>query len=98
MVAEVAAREQVHDEVQVLPVLEGVVHIDQERMMLELGEDAPLAHDRLDAPLRQDPCLAHLLHGKHLNMLQALVLYLPHLAKAAFADAFLVLEQVLAHS
>ena len=98
VVTEVAAGEQVHDEVEVLPVLEGVVHVDEEGVVLQLGQDAPLAHHGLHASLGQDPSLAHLLHGEHLWVLGPLVLDLPNLTEAALSNALLVLEQVLAHS
>ena len=92
MVPEVTTREQVHHQVEVLPVLEGVVHVDEEGVVLELGQDAPLAHHRLHAPLRQDAGLAHLLHGEHVGVLGSFVLDLPHFAEAALSDALFVLE------
>lgn len=95
MVAQVAAVEQVHDQVQVVAVLEGVVHVDQERTV-QLREDLALVHDRLDAALGEDARLAHFLHG--VVGLELLALDLPHLAEAALADAVQVLERRLAHS
>ena len=96
VVPEVSSRQQVHDEVQVLPVLEGKVHVDEKRVMLQLRENSALAHDGLDAPLGQNPRLAHFLHRVQLCMLVSLVLDLPDLTEAALADALLVLEEILA--
>ena len=98
MVAEVASSQQVHHEVKVLSVLEGVVHVHEKWVMLQLREDSALTHDRLDAPLRQDPRFAHLLHCEHVRVLGPLVLDLPNFTKAALAYALLVLEEVLADS
>ena len=98
MVAEVASSQQVHHEVKVLSVLEGVVHVHEKRVMLELRENSAFAHDRLDAPLRQNPRFAHFFHCEQLRVLGPLVLDLPNLAEAALANALLVLEQVLADS
>ena len=98
VIPEVASGQQIHHEVQILPVLEGIVHIDKKRVVLQFREDSALAHHGLDAPLRQDPRLAHFLHRKHIRMLGPLVLDLPHLAEASLADALLVLEEVLADS
>ena len=95
MVAEVASSQQVHHEVKVLSVLEGVVHVHEKRVMLELRENSAFAHDRLDAPLRQNPRFAHFLHCKHFWVLGSLVLDLPDLAEAAASDGILVLEQRL---
>ena len=87
VVTQVATREVVHDEVKIFSILEGVVHVDDERI-LQLGQDLALVDDRLDTALGDDSCLAHLLHGKVLLGLFAL--YTPHLAKAALADAEVV--------
>lgn len=62
MVPEVATGQQVHHKVKILPVLKGIVHVDEKRMVLEFGEDPSLTHHGLYAPLGQDPGLAHLLH------------------------------------
>jgi len=98
VVTEVASGEQVHDQVEIFPVLEGVVHVHEKWVMLQLREDSALTHDRLDAPLRQDPRFTHLLHCEHVRVLGPLVLDLPNFTKAALAYALLVLEEVLADS
>lgn len=98
MVTEVTSGEQVHHQVQIFPILEGIVHIDEKWMMLQLCENSALTHDGLDAPLGQNSRLAHLLHREHVGVLGALVLHLPYFAEATLAYALLVLEQVLADS
>lgn len=98
VVAKVTARKQVHNQIQVLSILKSIVHVDEERMVLELSKDAPLAHNGLDTALGQDPGLAHLLHGEHVHVLRPLVLHLPYLTETALSNALLVFEQVLAHS
>ena len=89
MVAEVAARQQVHHQVQVLAVLEGVVHVHQKRTVQE-SQDLAFVHHGLHAPLRQDSGLVHLLHCVDLPVL--LVLNLPDFAETSLADANIVVE------
>lgn len=95
MVAQVSTRQVVHDKVEVLSVLEGVIHVDDERV-LELLQNLPLVHDRLDAALGDYPGLAHLLHGKVL--LDFLELDAPHLSEAALPNAKVVHEVRLRNS
>lgn len=52
MEAQVAAIDQVHDEVEVLPVLEGIEGVDEE-LVLEAFQKIELVHDRLNALLEQ---------------------------------------------
>lgn len=84
VVAQVSARQVVHDEVEVLAVLERVVHVHDERVF-QLRQDLPLVYHRLDTALGDDTCLAHLFHGEVLFGLFALDS--PDLAEAALADA-----------
>lgn len=98
VVPEVASRQQVHDQVEILSVLEGIVHVDEEWMVFQLGENPALTHDGLDASLGQNSRLAHLFHREHVRVLRPLVLHLPDFAEAALAYALLVLEEVLADS
>jgi hypothetical protein len=56
MVAQIPTREHVHHEIEILPILEGIVHIDDERVV-ELGENLPLVHDRLNTALCDNACL-----------------------------------------
>ena len=87
MIPEVTTWEVVHDKVEVLTVLEGVVHVDNEGV-LELCQDLSLIDHRLHTTLCDDSCLAHLLHGEVL--LGLLAFYSPYLAKAALTNAKMV--------
>ncbi len=51
VISQVATIEQVHHEIEVLSVLEGVVHIHQE-WTVELRENLALVHNTLHTPLR----------------------------------------------
>lgn len=44
MVPEITSSEQVHDQVEVFSVLEGIIHVDQEWTVKE-GKDLPFVHD-----------------------------------------------------
>lgn len=93
MVPEIASVEEVHYEVEVLPVLERIVHVHQE-YAIKLRQYLPFIHDRFDTPLGQNPGLVHLLHSE---VLLALLLDdLPDLAEPSLADADPVLERRLA--
>ena len=50
MVAEIAAAHHVYNEVQVLPVVEGVVHVDEKRVV-KLAQELLLVNDGVHAPL-----------------------------------------------
>ena len=89
VVPQVPPREQVHHQVEVLPVLERVVHVDQKRVV-ELGEDLPLVNDTFDASFGDNTSFTHFFHG--VALLAFLPLDLPHLPKAPLAHAVQVLE------
>lgn len=89
VITKVASREHVHHQIQIVSILERVVHVDDERVV-ELCEDLPLVHHRFDAPLRDDACLGHFLH--RIRLLRLLTLDLPDLAEATLPDAVLVVE------
>lgn len=89
MVAQIAAREIIHDQVKIFPILESVVHIDYVGVV-KLREYLPLVHNRLETALSKDPCLGHLFH--RVVLLGLLPLYLPHLAEASLANAVEVVE------
>lgn len=84
VVPQVAAREVVHHQVEVLTILECIVHVDNEQV-LELGKDLSLVDDWLDGPLGNNARLGHLLHG--VVLLRFLALHAPHLSEATLADA-----------
>lgn len=89
MVAQVPSIQQVHHQIEVLSVLEGVVHVDDLRV-IEAAEDLLLVHDRLDAALCDNASLGHLLH--RVMLLSLLALDSPHLAEASLSDAIEVGE------
>ena len=89
VITEVTPREHVHHQIQVVSILEGVVHVDDE-WVVELCEDLPLVHHRFDAPFRDDAGLGHFLH--RICLLGLLTLDLPDLSEAALPDAVLVVE------
>ena len=93
MIAQIAASEIVHHQIQVLAVLECKVHVDQ-KGALELRKDLPLVDDGFDRALGDDAGLTHFLQGKHLVRLAPL--HLPHLAEAALSNAVVVDEVCLA--
>lgn len=69
--------------------MEGIVHVNDERIV-ELRENLSLVHYRLNTTLGDYTRFRHLFHG--IGLLGLLTLNLPHLAKATFADAKLVIE------
>ena len=89
VITEVTPREHVHHQIQVVSILEGVVHVDDE-WVVELCEDLPLVHHRFNAPLCDDAGLGHFLH--RICLLGLLTLDLPDLPEAALPDAVLVVE------
>lgn len=89
VITEIATRQHVHHQIQVVPILEGIVHVDNE-WVVELCKDLPLVHHRFDAPLSDDACLRHFLH--RICLLGLLTLDLPDLPEAALPDAVLVVE------
>lgn len=92
VVPEVSAREIVHDKVQILPVLERIIHID-DVWVVQLSQDLSLIHHRLETALGQDSCLGHFLHC--IILLRLFAFDLPHLAEAALSNAIHVSEMTL---
>lgn len=95
VISQVSSIQNIHHEVQVLSVLESIVHIDYEGIV-QLSENLSLVHDWLDASLCNNPCLRHLLHSVLLFSL--LSLYLPDLSKASLSNAVVVVEVILRQS
>lgn len=62
MVPQVTARHEVDNEIEVVSVFEGVVHIHEE-WVIKLAEELLLVHDRVDTALGDDSGLRHLFHG-----------------------------------
>jgi hypothetical protein len=95
VIPEVPTVEEVHHEVEVLSVLERIVHVDYERVV-QLSENLALVHDRLDRPLCNDSRFRHFLHS--VRLLRLLTLHLPNLAEAALPYAVEVVEVRLSES
>ena len=95
VVAQITTGEVVHDEVEIVAVLERIVHVHEERV-LQLRQDLTLVDDGLDAALGDDASLAHFLHCEEL--LGFLALHTPHFSEAAFANAIVVDEILFMHS
>ena len=94
VVSQVTSSHQVNDKVQVLPIVEGIVHVDEERMV-ELAKELFFINHGVNTPLSDDPRLKHLLHRK--KLLRFLLLDLPYLAKAATPYHIQKREVVLAN-
>jgi hypothetical protein len=95
MISQVTSREVVHDQVNILSVLECVIHVHDERV-IQLCEDLPFIHDTLKTALSQYSGLGHLLHS--ILLLCLFAFYLPNLAKTSLADAILVVKSTLTQS
>ena len=67
VVPEIAAEEQVHDQVKIHRVLECIVHIDYE-LAIDLGDQFELVHDARYAFLGDNPRFRHLFHGVLLRL------------------------------
>jgi len=93
--AEVAAVHQVNDQVEVVPVLKGVLHVDEEGVV-ELDEEFLFVHDGVDGALADDAGFGHFLEGE--GRLGLGGLDAPDLAEAAAPDHALEVETLLRNS
>jgi hypothetical protein len=89
VVPQVAPIQQIHQQVQVLAVLKGIVHVHQ-KWTAQLRKDLSLVHYRLHTPLRNNSGLRHLFHS--VDLLSLFAFNFPNFAEAAFANAVLVLK------
>ncbi len=89
VISEVATGQHVHHQIQVVSILERVVHVDDEGVV-QLCEDLPLVHNRFDAPLSDDACFGHFLH--RICLLCLLTLDLPDFSEATLPDTVLVVK------
>ena len=87
MVAEITTWQVVHYQVEILSVLKGVVHVDDEGI-LQLCQDLALIDHGLDTAFCYYSCLAHFFHGKVL--LGLFSLDSPYFAEATLTDAKVV--------
>lgn len=95
VVAQISTSEEVHQQVKVVSVLEGIIHIHKERIRY-LRENLAFVENRFNAALRYYSCFAHLLHRKRLFRL--LLSHAPNFAEPTFSDAVGVTETVLSDS
>lgn len=100
MVPQVSALHDVHEDVEVVLVLEGVHHVDN-KLMPQRGEELALVEDRIDAALCDDSKIPYLLHRlRHLlhrvDLARRQVLHLPHLPEPALPHHVHVLVRLLA--
>jgi hypothetical protein len=89
MVTEISSTEQIHDEIQVLSVLESIVHIHQERTV-KLCKDRTFVQDRFHRSFSEYASFTHFLHCE--CPLKLLIIHLPHLSKASFSHTNVVRE------
>ena len=103
--AEVAAVHQVNDQVEVVPVLKGVLHVDEEATLVrwgrrlrvvELDEEFLFVHDGVDGALADDAGFGHFLEGE--GRLGLGGLDAPDLAEAAAPNHALEVETLLRNS
>ncbi len=83
VVPQVPACQQVHQQVQVLTVLEGLVQVDQ-KGVVQLSQDLLLVHDRLDTFLGQHLGLRH--HFQCVVRSALLLDHPPHPAETPVSD------------
>ena len=72
------------------------MHINDVRVF-QLGEDAPLIHNRFDRALRDNTCLAHCFHRVE-TLSFSLSLYFPNFPETTLSDTVLVNEILLLDS
>ena len=91
--AQVAAGEQVHDEVEVVSVLEGELHVDDEVVVVACEQSA-FVENRVDRSLRDNPANRCLLSLRHLFECVVLLVvqegHDPHLGQAALPSQSLL--------
>lgn len=82
MVPQVAPRQVVHHQVQILTVLKRIMHINNVHI-LQLGENLSLVYNRFDRSFVDDPCLWHFFHSVEFFVYEDL----PYFSEASFANA-----------
>lgn len=92
VVSQVTPVDVLHQQIQVLPVLKGSDHVDDEGV-LELGQQRALVHDRVDGLLLDDFGLVHLLHSQ--DFVCFFILDLPDFAEASFSNGVHYVEIAL---
>ena len=84
MEAQVTPGKQVHDQVHVISILKGVVHVDNE-WVVQLREYLAFVHDRFETPLGENASFRHFLHC--VLLLWLFPLYFPNLPEPPFSNA-----------
>lgn len=84
MEAQVTPRKQVHDQVHVISILKGVVHVDNEGIV-QLREYLAFVHDRFETSLGENASFRHFLHC--VLLLGLFPLYFPNLTEPPFSNA-----------
>lgn len=95
VVAKVTTEQEVHHEIEVLGILEGVVRVDDE-LGADHGEELEFVHHRLDAFLVHHARLQHFFHCELSDFfsLEPRAADTPHFSETATANGILVVEQV----
>lgn len=91
MVPEISSAHVVHDEVEVVPILEGVEHINEEGVF-ELAEKLAFVHDGGDGFFGDDETFGHLLHGEGFFFLTRLDL--PDFSESSLSNDVVEIELV----
>ena len=91
VIPQITTHEQIHNEVEIFPILEGVGHIDNKRVF-ESGEELSLVEDGVDAFLAYDLGFVHFLHGVY--FLGFFELDAPDFSEAPLAHYELAVEVV----
>lgn len=92
VVSQIPAVQVVHHQVQVFPVLERAFHVDEEGV-LQICQQGPLVHDRVDRFLIYDFGLLHFLHC--IDFAGPFASHLPHFAKPALPNRIHHFKRIL---
>ena len=102
MVAQVSSAQKIHHQVQVLSVLESILHVHYKTvsvtnnlLVLQLCQNFSFIENRIDAAFVQNAGLGHFLHGEELSVF--LALNLPDFSKATLPNRVVVGEKILLH-
>jgi hypothetical protein len=83
MITQISADQQIHDKIQILPILKRIGHVNDIRMF-ESGKQLSFIQHRMYTLLADDLGLMHLLH--RINLLRLLQFHAPNLPESSFAD------------
>lgn len=99
VVPQISSFHEIHDDVQVVVVLEGIHHVDDE-LVPESCQELSFVEDRVDTPLGYDSTVRLFLHGlRHffhcIDTPRSSVLHFPHLTETSLPDHVQVLVSLL---